>query len=122
MWNQLPQLGARGEWLALGSSVTALLLSAIFCLVAASALKRASRAEAIARKVAKAVNERTSDVDDAVADIKRVSTAAVQAAQASKESAAAASRAAELAKESVATANRAAESAKELAAQTGPQK
>ena len=122
MWNQLPQLGARGEWLALGSSLTALLLSAICCLIAVLALKRASRAEAIARKVVEAVNDRTSDVDDAVANIERVSAAAVHASQASKESAVAASRAAELAKESVTTANRAAESVKELAAQSGPQK
>jgi hypothetical protein len=68
------------------------------------------------------VNDRTSDVDDAIANIERVSAAAVHAAHASKESATAASKAAELAKESVTTANRAAESAKELAAQYRPQK
>jgi ribosomal protein L12E/L44/L45/RPP1/RPP2 len=122
MWNQLPQLGARGEWLSLGASVTALFLSAICCLITAIALKRAARAEAIARKVVEAVNDRTSDLDGAIANIERASAAAVHAAGASKESAAASNRAAELAKESMATANRAAESAKELAAQSGPQK
>jgi hypothetical protein len=99
MLNQLLNRGVGAEWVVVGPALVALLVGAVALVLVVIALKRAQRAEDIARQIVDDINERVSAIYDASEGARR---AASYAEESAASSASASSRSAEAARDAVA--------------------
>jgi hypothetical protein len=99
MLNQIVDGGVGAEWVVVGPALFALLVGAMALVLVVVALRRAQRAEDIARQVVDDINERLSAIYNASESARR---AASYAEESAASSASASSRSAEAARDAVA--------------------
>ncbi len=99
MLNQLLDGGVGAEWAEVGTALVALLVGAVALVLVVVALRRAQRAEDIARQIVDDINERVSVIYDASEGARRAASSAQESAALS---ASASSRSAEAARDAVA--------------------